>query len=156
MGSESLPLILKRCYVISLFLGREGWVPPQSQQEMCAAGKVWQAQGKAAWCSVAPGLRERERLAVVRWRHRPLSRGESGGCAPAFEALPPTNSGLPISTHCVDPLATPLLPPSLALCLPYKDWPGHFLSVSQWGCVCVWVFVEVYVVNGWRGATNKQ
>jgi len=64
--------------------------------------------------------KERKRLAVVRWRHRPLSWGECGGCAPAFEALPPTNSGLPISTHCVDPLHHPSSSP---LSLPVPLFP---------------------------------
>lgn len=112
------------------------------------------------WPLVWEGEREkeRERLAVVRWRHRPLSWGECGGCAPAFEALPPTNSGLPISTHCVDPLHHPSssLSPSLSLCFPYKDWPGHFLSFSQWGCMCVWVFVDVSVVDGGQPLKKKS
>lgn len=127
---------------------------------MCAVGKVWQERGKAVWPLVWEGEREkeRERLAVVRWRHRPLSWGECGGCAPAFEALPPTNSGLPISTHCVDPLHHPSssLSPSLSLCFPYKDWPGHFLSFSQWGCMCVWVFVDVSVVDGGQPIKKKE
>lgn len=156
MGSESLPLILKRCYVISLFLGREGWVPPQSQQEMCAAGKVWQAQGKAAWCSVAPGLRERERLAVVRWRHRPLSRGESGGCAPAFEALPPTNSGLPISTHCVDPLATPLLPPWPFVCLIRTSPAISSAFLSGVVCVCGCLLKFMLSMDGGGQPINNE
>lgn len=83
--------------------------------------------------------RERERardgLAVVHWRHRPLSWGECGGCAPAFEALPPTNSGLPISTHCVD--TPPLSPPSPSLCFPYMARPSHFLSGVVRACMSV-------------------
>lgn len=105
---------------------------------------VWEGERESE------GAKERKGLAVVRWRHRPLSWGECGGCAPAFEALPPTNSGLPISTHCVDPLhhPYPLLSPSLSLCFPYKDWPGHFLSFSQWGCVCGCLWMSLLWMGG--------
>lgn len=83
--------------------------------------------------------RARDGLAVVHWRHRPLSWRECGGCAPAFEALPPTNSGLPISTHCVDTPTRLALPPSPYLCFPYKARPGHFLSgLVRFSGHCVW------------------
>lgn len=109
-------------------------------------GPAWQAGGEAAWLSMATGQeqnegkRERERardgLAVVHWRHRPLSWGECGGCAPAFEALPPTNSGLPISTHCVDTPSRLALPPP-----PFVSLIRPGLAISSAGLyvyACLW------------------
>lgn len=102
----------------------------------------------SAWPLVRNRTRERARdgLAVVHWRHRPLSWGECGGCTPAFEALPPTNSGLPTSTHCVD-TPHPPIPPSPSLCFPYKAWP-----FPQQGCTCMRVCG--HCVNWWRTITS--
>lgn len=108
----------------------------------------------SVWPLVRNRTRERgsarDGLAVVHWRHRPLSWGECGGCAPAFEALPPTNSGLPISTHCVD-TPHPPSPPSPSFCFPYKARLGHFLSrvVRVFGHCAWWLNSGKTITSLW-------